>query len=150
MKKSKVIYWIFTSLFAFMMLGSAIPDIFSVPMAVEGFRKIGYPAYLLPFLGIAKFLGVVAILVPGYPRIKEWAYAGLVFDLSGATWSIISSGGLVSEWSFMILPFILAVGSYTFYHKKLKAIALLKSPHFVNHQNLYHEEKTNTTSVAVA
>jgi hypothetical protein len=76
MKKTKIIYWIFTSLFVMLMLASAIPDIFSVPVAVEGFKKMGYPVYLLPFLGVAKFLGVVAILVPGYARIKEWAYAG--------------------------------------------------------------------------
>lgn len=150
MKKIKVIYWIFTSLFAFLMLGSAIPDIFSVPMAVEGFRKMGYPTYLLPFLGIAKFLGVVAILLPGYPRIKEWAYAGLIFDLSGATWSIISSGGLVSEWSFMILPFFFAFGSYIFYHKKIKAGALIKAGYFVNDQKIYINKKTHNADKAMA
>lgn len=120
MKKTKIIYWIFTSLFAFIMLGSAIPDILSQPVAVEGFRQMGYPAYLLPFIGIAKLLGVVAILVPGFPRIKEWAYAGLLFDLVGATYSIISSVESVSAWGFMALPLILATGSYFFYHKKEK------------------------------
>ncbi len=120
MKKTKFIYWIFTSLFAFLMLGSAIPDIFSVPVAVEGFQKMGMPAYLLPFLGIAKTLGVIAILIPGYPRIKEWAYAGLVFDLLGATFSIIASGQPASNWMFMALPIVLAAGSYTWYHKKTK------------------------------
>ena len=119
MKKIKIAYWIFTSLFAFMMLGSAIPDIFSVPVAVEGFKKMGYPEYLLPFLGIAKLLGVVAILIPGYHRIKEWAYAGLVFDLLGATYSIYSSGQPAGSWIPMILPLALAATSYFFYHKKL-------------------------------
>jgi len=119
MKKTKIFYWIFTSLFAFLMLGSAIPDIFSVPVAVEGFKQMGMPAYLLPFLGIAKTLGVVAILVPGFPKIKEWAYAGLVFDLTGATYSIIASGQPAASWSFMIIPFILATCSYIFYNKKL-------------------------------
>jgi hypothetical protein len=120
MKKIKIIYWIFTSLFSFIMLGSAIPDILVQPIAVEGFRELGYPAYLLPFIGIAKFLGVVAILVPGFPRIKEWAYAGLIIDLTGATYSIISSGESASAWGFMALPLILGVGSYIFYHKKEK------------------------------
>lgn len=104
MKKIKITYWIFTSLFSFIMLGSAIPDIFVQPIAVEGFRALGYPTYLLPFIGIAKFLGVVAILVPGFPRIKEWAYAGLIIDLTGATYSIISSGESASAWGFMALP----------------------------------------------
>lgn len=103
------------------MLSSAIPDIFSVLVAVEGFKQIGMPAYLLPFLGIAKLLGVVAILIPGYPRIKEWAYAGLIFDLVGATWSILASGQAVGNWIFMALPIALGVASYVFYHKKLRA-----------------------------
>ncbi|MEJ7683018.1 MAG: DoxX family protein [Segetibacter sp.] len=127
MKKTKIIYWIFTSLFAFLMLGSAIPDIFSVQAAVEGFQKMGMPAYLLPFLGIAKTLGVIAILIPGYPHIKEWAYAGLVFDLLGATYSIIASGQPAVNWMFMALPLLLAAGSYTWYHKRLKASAAIKN-----------------------
>jgi len=124
MKKTKIIYWIFTSLFAFMMLGSAIPDVFSVKVAVEGFTKINMPTYLLPFLGIAKVLGVIAILIPGYPRIKEWAYAGLAFDLIGATYSIAASGQPSGNWLFMALPLVLAAGSYTWYHKMLKAKSL--------------------------
>lgn len=120
MKKTKTLYWIFTGLFAFLMLGSAIPNIISDPVSVEGFRKISLPAYLLPFLGVAKALGVVAILVPGYPRLKEWAYAGLVFDLAGATWAIIASGQPAVNWMFMPIPLALAAASYIFYHKKMR------------------------------
>lgn len=120
MKKTKIFYWIFTGLFSFLMLGSAIPDIISVPIAVEGFKQMGMPAYLLPFLGIAKTLGVIAILIPGFPRIKEWAYAGLVFDLIGATYSIMASGQPVSSWIGMILPLALAASSYIFYHRLVK------------------------------
>lgn len=128
MKKTKIIYWVFTGLFSFLMLGSAIPDIFSVQMAMEGFTKMGYPVYLLPFLGIAKLLGVIAILIPGnYPRIKEWAYAGLLFDLIGATYSILSNGQPTSDWLFMALPLILAIGSYIFYHKMLRAYLAKKA-----------------------
>ena len=119
MKKTKIIYWIFTSLFAFMMFGSAIPDVFSVKVAVEGFTKINMPTYLLPFLGIAKVLGVIAILIPGSPRIKEWAYAGLAFDLIGATYSQIGKDGLQPQISFMILPIGFLFASYFLYHKKL-------------------------------
>lgn len=120
MKKIKIFYWVFNGLFAFLMLGSAIPDIFSQPIAIEGFQKMGMPTYLLPFLGIAKLLGVIAILVPGNSRIKEWAYAGLVFDLLGATYSIWASGHPVSNWVGMLLPVALSVLAYIFYHKKLK------------------------------
>jgi hypothetical protein len=128
MKKTKITYWVFTGLFSFLMLGSAIPDIFSVRVAVEGFAKMGYPAYLLPFLGIAKLLGVLAILIPGnYPRIKEWAYAGLLFDLVGATYSILSNGQPASDWAFMFLPLILAFGSYIFYHKMQRTLLAKKA-----------------------
>jgi hypothetical protein len=122
MKKTRIIYWTFTSLFAFMMLGSAIPDLFSANIAKAGFTKMGMPVYLLPFLGVAKTLGVIAIFIPGYPRIKEWAYAGLVFDLLGATYSIAASGQPAVNCTFMIVPLLLAAGSYTWYYKNLEAI----------------------------
>ena len=120
MKKTNITYWILTGLFAFAMLGSAIPDILIVPMAVQGFREMGYPAYLIPFLGWAKLLGVVAILVPGYPRLKEWAYAGLFFDLLGATYSVYSIGKPFSDWAPMLVIIGVGIGSYVFYHKKQK------------------------------
>ena len=114
---TKISYWVLTGLFAFLMLGSAIPDILSQPVAMEGFRKMGMPTYLAPFLGWAKALGVIAILVPGYPRLREWAYAGLVFDLSGATYAIFASGQPAASGAFMIIPLILAAASYLFYRK---------------------------------
>jgi hypothetical protein len=121
MKKIKILYWIFTGLFAATMFMSAVPDIFSNPIAVKGMHgDLGYPLYFIPFIGIAKALGVIAILVPGYPKIKEWAYAGLTFDLIGATYSIINSGQPFASFAFMIVPFALAFFSYTFYHKKLR------------------------------
>jgi uncharacterized membrane protein YphA (DoxX/SURF4 family) len=131
MKKTNITYWILTGLFAFVMLGSAIPDIMVVPMAVQGFKEMGYPAYLIPFLGWAKLLGVVAILVPGFSRIKEWAYAGLVFDLLGATYSVANSGKTIADWSPMLVFLALGAGSYIFYHKRLKAMTSQKStnPH---------------------
>jgi hypothetical protein len=124
MKKNIIIYWIFTGLLAALMIMGSVPDVMSVPDAVTLFQHLGYPAYLLPFLGIAKLLGVVAILVPGFPRIKEWAYAGFVFDLAGAMYSSISVGDPASAWMFFIFGFILIAGSYTYYHRKLKAAYL--------------------------
>ena len=127
MKKLNVLYWIFTSLFAAMMLMSAIPDIMMDPVAVEGMHKgLGYPLYFVPFIGVAKILGSIAILIPGFHRIKEWAFAGLFFDLIGATFSIIAVGGTISMYGFMILPLALGTLAYVFYHKR-KA-ALLSAP----------------------
>ena len=119
MKKIKILYWVFTALFAFMMFGSAIPDVFVQEIAVKGMHiDLGYPVYFIPFIGIAKWLGVIAILIPGYPKIKEWAYAGLFFDLIGATYSIIAVGSNAGQWGFMIIPIALGTLSYYFYHKK--------------------------------
>jgi hypothetical protein len=123
MKKTKILYWITTGLFAFVMLGSAIPDIISSPMAVEGFRQLSMPAYLLPFLGIAKAAGVLVILLPVSARVKEWAYAGLVFDLIGATYAIIASGQPLESLAFMIAPLLLAAASYFLYYKKSRMMA---------------------------
>ena len=117
MKKTNIIYWILTGLFSALMLFSAIPDIMSHPLAVQGMhRELGYPLYFIPFIGIAKALGVLAILLPVSHRLKEWAYAGLVFDLIGATFSIIAIGK--PDWAFMALPLFLAAGSYIFYHRR--------------------------------
>jgi hypothetical protein len=126
MKKINILYWVFTGLFALLMLGSAIPNIISDPMSVEGFRQISLPAYLLPFLGVAKALGVIGILVPGYPRLKEWAYAGLLFDLIGATWCIAAGGMPIQNWAFMPIPIALGITSYLFYHKRRKLAAAIK------------------------
>jgi uncharacterized membrane protein YphA (DoxX/SURF4 family) len=119
MKKTNIIYWTFTILFSIMMLGASIPDVISHPMAVKGMHEdLGYPLYFIPFIGVAKVLGVAAILIPGFSRLKEWAYAGLMFDLIGATFSIIAVGK--PDWLFMALPLTLAIGSYVFYHKRRK------------------------------
>jgi hypothetical protein len=123
MKKIKILYWVFTALFAFMMLGSSIPDILQSPEAVKGMHfGLGYPVYFIPFIGVAKLLGVLAILLPLNSKLKEWAYAGLTFDLIGATFSIIASGAGLANWAFMILPLGLAFFSYFFYNKKSKNV----------------------------
>lgn len=121
MKKTNILYWTFTGLFAAFMLVFSLPDIVSSKVAIEGFIKMSMPFYLLPFLGVAKALGVIAILIPGYPRIKEWAYAGLFFDLIGAAYcifSISSSSDMFGNLAFMAVPIALEFLSYTYYHKK--------------------------------
>jgi hypothetical protein len=120
MKKLNILYWIFTGIFGAFMFFTAIPDIMVVPDAVDFVtNKLGYPQYIIPFLGVAKALGVIAILIPGFPRIKEWAYAGLFFDLVGATYSSICVGGLKPDMAFMLVPFTFLALSYIFYHKRL-------------------------------
>jgi hypothetical protein len=124
MKKTSILYWTFTGLFGGFMLFSAVPNILVTPESVEFVStKLGYPSYIVAFLGVAKALGVMAIVIPGFPRIKEWAYAGLFFDLIGATYSIICVDGLKPDMAFMLLPFTIGALSYIYYHKKLSTSA---------------------------
>lgn len=127
MRKTTITYWIATGLFAFFMLGSAIPDILIMPEAVQGFKEIGYPAYLIPFVGWAKALGVIAILVPGFPRLKEWAYAGLFYDIFGAIYSVASSNKPLAMWAPMLIIPLTGAISYVYYHKKSRN-ALANAP----------------------
>ncbi len=139
MKKTNIFYWISTGLFSLLMLGSAIPDVISSPMAIQGMHdELGYAIYFVPFIGVAKILGVLAILIPGFARIKEWAYAGLTFDLIGAAYSIIAIGK--PDWMVMILPLFLAFTSYYFYHKRRK---LLKD------RNLTFQKNENFSSAVL-
>jgi uncharacterized membrane protein YphA (DoxX/SURF4 family) len=98
---------------------STLPNILSAPEWVEVFKQLGYPSYMLPFLGIAKLLGIIALLVPGLPRLKEWAYAGMFFDLTGAVYSGLSVGGFSPPMLVMLVPFVLGAISYVFHHKLL-------------------------------
>ena len=118
MKKTNILYWIFTGLFGAFMMFSAIPDILVTPDAITFVTGLGYPKYLIAFLGVAKALGVIAIVVPGFPRIKEWAYAGLFFDLIGATYSGIAANGFDPMMLTMVIPFGLGALSYIYYHKR--------------------------------
>ena len=121
MKKTKTLYWIFTGVFGILMLVSSIPDMLCVPEAITMMSDhLGYPIYIIPFIGVAKFLGVIAILVPGFQRIKEWAYAGFAFDLAGAMYSGIAVGDPISNWAPIFIGFALIACSYIYYHKKLK------------------------------
>jgi hypothetical protein len=116
MKHFKYLYWLITgSMAAFMLLASA-PDILRIPEAVAIFGHLGYPRYLLPFLGVAKTLGVLAVIAPRLRTLKEWAYAGLVFDLTGAFYSHLSVGDPASVLVFPAIGLVLVTASYVVYH----------------------------------
>ena len=72
-------------------------EVLRTPDAVAGIVKLGYPVYFVVLLGVWKVLGAVAILAPRVPRLKEWAYAGIVFDLTGAAVSHAASGSSVGN-----------------------------------------------------
>ena len=118
MKAINILYWCFTIAFSFMMVGSAIPSIQLTQESIDFMGKgLGYPTYFILFTGVAKVLGIIAILIPGFPRIKEWAYAGLMFDLIGAIYSVTSVNQ--EGWQFILIPLTLGILSYYFYHRRL-------------------------------
>jgi uncharacterized membrane protein YphA (DoxX/SURF4 family) len=121
MKKINIIYWITTGLILALMLWSAIGSFMDNPQGAKMMADLGYKPYLIQFLAVAKILGIIAILVPGFPRLKEWAYAGFAFDMIGATYSMYVSKFPVSQWAPMFIFLALLALSYIYYHKKLKA-----------------------------
>jgi hypothetical protein len=116
-RNRKTHYWIVTSPMAALMLLSAIPDILQVNGAVAVFTHLGFPTYLLPFLGTAKTLGVTAILVPRFQRLKEWAFAGLLFDVTGALYSHLSVGDPLRAWAPAAIALVMVSGSYLLYRR---------------------------------
>jgi hypothetical protein len=123
MKKITILYWVFTIIFAAGMLVSTIPNIIVSEDSIKFVSGIlHYPEYIIFFLGIAKLLGIIGILIPGFPRLKEWSYAGLIFDLTGAVYSLIAIGSPVLSLWPMGLYYVAFAGSYIYYHKRQKLL----------------------------
>src|ERR1700751_3996488 len=87
-----IAYWVTTALVVFELALGGIWDVLRVPQVLGLIGRLGYPPYFLVILGIWKLLGAVALVIPRFPRLKEWAYAGVVFDLTGAVASLLASG----------------------------------------------------------
>ncbi len=118
MRVRRWVGWIVTGLMAALMMLSAVPDVLQIPNALMVFRHLGYPPYLLLFLGTAKTLGVVAVLIPGQPRLKEWAFAGLTFDVTGALYSHLSVGDPPGAWTPALVALVLVGASYVAYRMR--------------------------------
>jgi hypothetical protein len=130
-KRNKIIYWIATIWLASGMLATGLLQLFRAkaegavsPPGVEGIIHLGYPIYFLTILGIWKFLGVVALLIPKFPLLKEWAYAGFFFIMSGAIFSHIAVGDSVGELFPSSLLLILTVVSWYFRPADRKIISV--------------------------
>ncbi len=91
MKKNKIIFWVSTSIVSGMMLMSGGMYLSQNPAITEGLKTLGYPSYMLYILGVAKLLAAGALLQPIFPRLREWAYAGLTFTLLGAVISHVAT-----------------------------------------------------------
>lgn len=93
-KRKLIIYWLATALLAFGMLGSGLAQIFQAKDMVDLVVPLGYPLYFLYIIGAWKILAVIAILLPRFKLVKEWAYAGLFFVMSGALISHLATGDI--------------------------------------------------------
>ena len=96
-KRKKIIYWVATALLSFGMLLGGGAQILRLKFNVDGIVHLGYPEYVLSILGIWKVLAIIVILIPKYLLVKEWAYAGLFFLLSGGVISHFASGDGILE-----------------------------------------------------
>ena len=120
-KTVNVLYWVFTLLFSALMIFSAYGSVLVTEDAKKLIHdQLGYPVYFIPFTGIAKILGAVIILIPGLKTIKEWAYAGLFFDLIAAVYSGIALSGKVDPMMvFMLVWFVPGILSYYYWKKRM-------------------------------
>jgi DoxX-like family len=120
-----IFYWVSTVLFAGFMAFTAVPSLMGDEESVNFMHDmLGYPLYFISFISIAKLLGAAALLIPGIPaKIKEWAYAGLFFDLAGAFYSIVAVQKKFDPGMFfIILPAVIGMLSYWFWNKKTKSL----------------------------
>lgn len=113
-KRNKIIYWIFTLWLALGMVSTAAVQLLKNKDEVENFTSLGYPAYLMTIIGVWKILGVIAVLIPKYPLLKEWAYAGFFFVMSGAIISHLASDHNSSKIFASLLLLVLTLISYYF------------------------------------
>ena len=91
-RRNFIAYWVTTALVVFELAMGGVWDVLRVPQVRGLIERLGYPPYFLVILGIWKLLGAVALVFPRFPRLKEWAYAGVIFDLTGAVASQFASG----------------------------------------------------------
>lgn len=119
-KTINILYWVFTILFAGLMIFSSVGGLQPSEKTVEILHNgMGYPIYFIQFISVAKIFGSVAILIPGFKTIKEWAYAGLFFDLAGAVYSVVAAFRTFDSGMLSFLIWIIAgILSYYFWKKK--------------------------------
>ena len=131
--KNKIIYWIATLWLALGMFSTGIVQLLKQQASVDAVTRLGYPAYLLTILGVWKMLGVVAVLIPGYPRLKEWTYAGVFFAMTGAAISHLVVHDPVSEIFPSVLLLTLTLVSWYFRPASRRTISADQEITRINH-----------------
>jgi hypothetical protein len=115
----RIFYWMFTLLFVLPQAWSASQMLIEAPRMTQTITELGYPVYFMKILGVAKLLGIAAILYGGFPVLKEWAYAGLTFDVIGAFFSHVSAGDPLIPIAMVPLLFLAAQFASYFLWKRL-------------------------------
>jgi uncharacterized membrane protein YphA (DoxX/SURF4 family) len=105
-KRKRLWYWIITILLAFCIFMGGLSQAMQLQGVIQGFKPLGYPTYFISLIGVWKMLGAIAILIPGFPLLKEWAYAGIFFLLTGAVISHLASNDIHVQF---IAPIVLAI-----------------------------------------
>ena len=105
-KATTIGYWVTTGLLVFCMTGG-IFELLGVKTTIDGITKLGYPSYIIPALGLGKVLAILAILWPGLPRLKEWAYAGIFFNMMGAMVSHVARND--PAWTIVVTITVAAI-----------------------------------------
>jgi uncharacterized membrane protein YphA (DoxX/SURF4 family) len=123
-KTKKIVYWVSTLWLALGMTSTGVVQLMRPPADIEMMSRLGYPSYLLIILGVWKLLGVIAVLVPKFPLVKEWAYAGFFFAMSGAIISHIVVSDPVSQIFPPLLLLVLTVVSWYFRPESRKMISV--------------------------
>ncbi len=124
MNKINIAYWIITGLFSAFMIFSSIGGVTLDEQAVAFLHdQLGYPLYFIRIISVAKILGAIAILIPGWPRVKEWAYFGFFVDLVVAVLSFFAVGDPASGWALMFIFIGVLIASYLLHHRRMGAKA---------------------------
>jgi hypothetical protein len=113
-KRNKIIYWIATVWLALGMASTGIVQLIKMKEEADMMNHLGYPVYVLTIIGAWKLAGVITILVPKFPLLKEWAYAGFVFVMTGAIYSHLAVGDAATELFGPVLLLLLTVVSWYF------------------------------------
>ncbi|HEY9262960.1 DoxX family protein [Chitinophaga sp.] len=113
-KRDKIIYWIATLWLALGMTSTGLVQVLKEKKEVEFITQLGYPLYFIVILGVWKILGVIAVLIPRFPLLKEWAYAGFFFSMTGALLSHVASGSALKDMFPSMLLLTLTIVSWLF------------------------------------
>ncbi len=112
MKAKTIGYWVCTAVLAFVLLTSGAGHLAGMKESVAGIVALGYPTYFIPLLGVWKVLGGLTVLAPRLPRLKEWAYAGAIFDFTSAAVSHVAKGNPTFHVAAPLVIALIALGSW--------------------------------------